>query len=234
MVVATPVPVVRREALRVPLSDNTWRDWVAGQIEDGYDRFEKARSGAPALAELTYEDWYWFSAAQAPAPGACPAASPSATRMAPRPSTRSRSLNRAPSGLARATSTNCPTKPDPALPPCGLIRTRKALTVVGQALAWVGQVAEQAGLRGTYGVGVRTSGIGGAVAEPRRQTTSGWIPPSHYQDQPPYCDNDYRDTALVTSAEIDESLPIAIDRLLGFLLRSLNYGDPLRPEGASF
>lgn len=141
------------------------------------------------------------------------------------------------SGAVWASTSHIYELPDetrPGAAPCGLIRTRKALTVVGQALAWVGQVAEQAGLRGTYGVGVRTSGIGGAVAEPRRQTTSGWIPPSHYQDQPPYCDNDYRDTALVTSAEIDESLPIAIDRLLGFLLRSLNYGDPLRPEGASF
>lgn len=95
-----------------------------------------------------------------------------------------------------------------------------ALTVTAHAVEMTASVMEDAGLRGSVGLGVQVKGIAGV--RPRSAATV-------FRAGNAYRDEVYRQTTIVTSADVAGSTAATLDKLFGPLLRSMGYGDPLRP-----
>lgn len=229
VVTATPVPILRPQILREQLTGN-WEQRFTELLNAAANDMELALTAEPQLAELTYRDWSFYHSG-----------SGSSSRRVPRGVARFHSggarefkyvieVSEAGAVHVAAADVYEPVNDQRGRARPAMFLTREALTVTARAIAIAARVAEAAGTQGSYGLGIKVTGIEGCVAEPRNSTELT----SRFLNEPPYREDDYREVTLVTGTELSGRLSPLVDHLLGPLLRAMNYGDPLRPPTATY
>jgi hypothetical protein len=218
---AAPIPLLRNDILRDQLASDIY--WLDARMLGASERAIRERDASPALAGLTHS-WDW--------------------------SHRSTGYGtqRVPGGIARRFRYGLSTLCIIEVLESGVMRFAldtitdtikdrfsdeetkvvyidKAMSFACEALGWVASAADQTGLRGSFGIGMHVAGLSGAVRAPSNQNIQLRI---HLADGTRYRDDTYRQVYIASGAELAGSFAPMADKLFGPLLRTLDYGDPLR------
>ncbi|GIF75677.1 MULTISPECIES: AlbA family DNA-binding domain-containing protein [Asanoa] len=223
VITATPIPLLRRDALRDQLAASGAASWFNDRMTAASARASAARAGSEAMSRL-FRPWRWTDRANGWGARRIPGGM--ALRFGSGGTTPF-TIEVLESGGARFAAdlitevhkdrySEAMTK---------VLYLDYAMSFTCEALAWIAEVAEEAGLRGTYGIGLHLGGLAGAIREPTTSTAERRL---HVPDKTKYRDDSYRQTLMATGADLRGPFQPLLDQLFGQLLRAMDYGDPLR------
>ncbi|WP_196231934.1 helix-turn-helix domain-containing protein [Salinispora arenicola] len=223
IITATPIPMLRRDALRDQLAASGTASWFNDRMTAAAARASAARADSEAMARL-FKPWTWMDRSNGwgvrriPGGAALRFGSDGNTPFV---------IEVLESGGARfvADFVTQVYKDRYSGTETKVLYLDYAMSFTCEALAWIAEVAEQAGLRGTYGIGLHVGDLAGSVRAPTNSIEETRL---HVPDKTKYRDDSYRQILLATGADLRGPLQPLLDQLFGQLLRAMDYGDPLR------
>ncbi|MEU4243157.1 ATP-binding protein [Actinoplanes sp. NPDC026619] len=222
---ATPIPMLRRDALRDQLSPAHAVKWFTARMEAAAIRAGAERSGNEAMSRL-FRPFRWTDRSSSWGTRRIPGGA--ALRFGP-PDRMPFCIEVLESGAARFAADFITEvyKDQRSDAETKVLYLADAMSFTCEIVAWIAEVAEEAGLRGTYGIGLQLSDLAGAVREPTNSIAQARL---HFPDKTTYRDDTYRQVILATGAELRGPFLPLLDQMFGPLMRALDYGDPLRPQ----
>lgn len=226
VLVAIPVPLLRPDVLRGPLSSGEWKQWLTECMAAANERVKKLESDAPAIAERIVTNWNWFiDGANTGSPTRVPGG---IAMQFLRSGTLVHQIEVSEAGAVRIATNHVVVRPASNALGVSTVDLRKAMSIAVQGLALTAELAERVGRRGNYGLGVVLHGMNGVVATP---LNGGQQPGLRSLDhRTTYGGEGYLQATVASSVELSEKLTPVLDRLFGPLLRSMDLGDPFHPD----
>lgn len=228
--VAAHLGARRPQVLRDQLAGQNWWTWLQERQDASDQRIRELLAGTSPLAQLVYADWSGFS--RSSGRNNERVAGGVAWRYE-RPGRCALSVEVLESGTVRLAADRLVV---PEGGPGGetgrrILNQIEAMTMVMHMVGLMSEIAEQAGIKGTAGLGLVIDGTDGAIPTmpfgPARNNPFAYF--AVRDGLSPFTADEYRQTTLVTTTELAGDLGPAMDRLFGPLLRSAGLGDPLRP-----